>query len=867
MKILTPKTLLPFVATCFIVSPAYASTVAGTIYDANGSGIGNGAIQVRLWERTDKGYAIAYETLTTTGGSYLFPDVAAGEYKLNARMAPGFSGHYGDTWYDLASPSSDGVFQADADLITVGEGQALSGLDIVLPFTGGLNGRIANLPNIWARAESTTDHRYHHNTLTRSDVQANWGMFSFRGLRDNHAFRVIVYDPMGRFETLVIPGPFGITNNTNRDVPAVASLTAIGTDPNEPNNAASNATAIAALPFSSEGAIIHPRGSDVDWYCLELDAGDRLLARAQSRIDIAGVDRLHPWVDPIMSFWHDGGTDQTMLMSNDDDPNGNGYSSFIDTGVLADGGRYCFVISTYGDQNWNGAGQQSTGRYGFDVEMGNRMPFINVTLQGQPVPLAPQTITVREGTNVTFGIAFGDPDGDILQPQVQHLDSAGQTVPGNIVQAVGGTTYQWSVSQDAAARSPHTLRFFVDDGEFVVDARVIVQIEAVNLPPTTPTPLAPIGGVRVDTHEVELRVQNATDPDNDTLTYEFELHEDGVAGNPDQTGSAVEHASGTTSWTTSALTENAIVSWRVRAFDGNPDNGYSPWSEWETFRVDAVNSPPDAPRISKPTPNERVLTRTPRISSTIPVDPDGDPVSIVFEVAFDVGFEDSVVTSDPIAATGAADSVEWTVSTALDEGTRYFVRAMARDDRGGESEWSDPVSFTIQPSAQSPAPQFGGSFGEVCNDYVIPAGFDALVVDNVDQSGDALRFELQVLRGDQVVYEVTVPQSEETQTTIALDPTVFTINGAYLFRVRTLIGDQASEWVECTGLVNHGTDPVDEPGTEPGPDPGPGTGNGGNQTTGEEGCGCAAAGSGAEGASWFAFLLMFLFGYRIRRRK
>lgn len=186
-------------------------------------------------------------------------------------------------------------------------------------------------------------------------------------------------------------------------------------------------------------------------------------------------------------------------------------------------------------------------------------------------------------------------------------------------------------------------------------------------------------------------------------------------------------------------------------------------------------------------PDELVLVTNPRISSSVLEDPEGDLVSILFEVVFDAEFEDVVAAIDPVPA-GAANSVEWTVTPDLDGGTRYFVRAMVQDDRGSESDWSGGVSFTVRP-------------------------------------------DLQIQRESQTVFETIVPQSEGTQTEISIDAGAFNTPGSYLIRVRTINGDAYSAWSECQARV-----------AGEGPGTGPGNGDGsesrdGSQTMGEEGCG------------------------------
>ncbi len=803
-----------------MAAPAAAATVSGAITDSSGTGLAN--MEVRLWEQTDKGYKIAYTQDSAVGGGYSFSNVAEGTYKLDARMAPGVGGNYGDTWYDQAPPSSNGVFAADADVLTIAQGDTLTGMDIALPLTGGFDGHIVNgsgtkLPDIAVRAESRADYRYNHVDLT-DDASCcggeRLGSFSMRGListANGHDYRILAYDYQGRYEMLVDNGPYDVTDATAPDI-GTFTLQPMASDPLEPNNSPSAGTAIGSLPYTSSGATIAPRGSDVDWYCLSVQDGDRLLARVDTTVTIEGTNRPNPWLDPILSFWPADGSQ--VIKQNDDDPNAQTLESALDTGLLS-AGDYCFAVSTYGDSDWTGAQQITTGHYDFSVQMGNRAPSLSVTYQQNPVPQAPQTISTDEGTALSFDLSYSDPDGDALTPQVTATDSAGQTVQGTLTPTSGGATYTWTPSQTAANGSPYQLSFEVSDGEFTKTVTTNVEVSAVNLPPSTPVLDSPVGGEHVGVTAVPLTVQNSTDPDDDPLTYDFEMHVGAPDSQPEQTGSAPEDSSGTTSWTTADLDENATISWRARAFDGNAQNGYSPWSDWETFMVDTVNEAPSVPKILKPTAGQDLVVTKPRISASAPTDPENDAVSVTFAIADDVYFQNVLASSTPVPVTSASTTVEWTTDPALHDGGRYFVRARAIDERGAESAWSDPVTFIIESIDPPKAPMFQGDLSAQCSTgYVFDTAPSSLTVDNYDHTGDTVSFQLQIFPfgsspESNLLYDKTVPQALGDQTEIPVDPSIFEENGHYWLRIRTIHGERQTDWVECQIFLNAVDDPAD----------------------------------------------------------
>ena len=78
-----------------------------------------------------------------------------------------------------------------------------------------------------------------------------------------------------------------------------------------------------------------------------------------------------------------------------------------------------------------------------------------------------------------------------------------------------------------------------------------------------------------------LAVENAVDPDSDSLTYDFEIYSGTI---PAATASGVpEGSSGTTYWTAgSPLADNTAYQWRARAYDGDI---YGPWTAMADFTV------------------------------------------------------------------------------------------------------------------------------------------------------------------------------------------------------------------------------------------------------------------------------------------
>lgn len=159
-----------------------------------------------------------------------------------------------------------------------------------------------------------------------------------------------------------------------------------------------------------------------------------------------------------------------------------------------------------------------------------------------------------------------------------------------------------------------------------------------NTPPTVPYPYSPTVLSGPTNTTPTLSIQNSTDPENDTLKYDFEIFKDSMltqlvasAANVPET-----HSPDSTSWTvTPPLDDNKFYYWRARAFDGFE---YSAWSWFRLFIVNTANEPPTMPMLLDPPDSTGLplLNRKPKFSWTYSTDPDPiDWVRYRFELATD----------------------------------------------------------------------------------------------------------------------------------------------------------------------------------------------------------------------------------------
>ena len=216
---------------------ARAGSLSGTIHGAGGAPLPG--MEVRLWSEDPKGWKISTTVQSDASGAYAFTGVPAGRYLLDARMPAGYTGNYGDRWYDVVDPTGDGYIGEDADVIEIADTDALTGYDLTLEILGGLDGRVLNesgtpFTGALIRAEWKTDFRFNHNDQT-AGPGPHWGQFFMRGLPPHPDYRFILYDPSGYEATQVVPGPFTVTTGVNAGVGDL-SFAPLPPDPLEPND-------------------------------------------------------------------------------------------------------------------------------------------------------------------------------------------------------------------------------------------------------------------------------------------------------------------------------------------------------------------------------------------------------------------------------------------------------------------------------------------------------------------------------------------------------------------------------------------------------------------------------------------------------
>ncbi len=250
--------------------------------------------------------------------------------------------------------------------------------------------------------------------------------------------------------------------------------------------------------------------------------------------------------------------------------------------------------------------------------------------------------------------------------------------------------------------------------------------------PGAPPLIDPIGGVEVADARPDLVVGAAVDPQNDALTYDVEVYEDG--GLTVLLTSVVNlpaDGTGGVTWPLDVpVDENAEAHWRARASD--PFTA-GPWSAAETFFVNEVEEAPEVPTPIFPIDGERVATTLPTPQWSDVADPDGDDVT--YEVRIFDALE-QLVTEGAVDPNGARE--EWTVDVELSEDAGYTWDVRALDDTGLTSDWSDLEPFFV--TADEGAPGDVVFVSPEDGETVRTTAPELVATETTDPEGDAITY-------------------------------------------------------------------------------------------------------------------------------
>lgn len=302
-------------------TPAFAASILGQV-TSSASGSGISGVTVSAYTLGAKGWSVSNTIVTDVNGNYALT-LPAGNYLV--RAAPSnitTQCLLTERYYDVAAPAGNGAYEEAADVISLASaGSAVTGINIAMLPAGAFDGRVTNsggtgLNGLFVRVEQRSDPRVHFDTTT-STIGGVAGSFSACGLFAG-SYLIWIHDPTSQLADVVQAGPFFATAGTRQSFGAFIA-SAVATDPNEPNPSTTTSTPVPvfATSWDSTGAIITPRGSDVDFYCLDALAGDVFEITTSTTIVILSEPRSSPWVDPLVGWFR--ASPPQLLTSFDDD--------------------------------------------------------------------------------------------------------------------------------------------------------------------------------------------------------------------------------------------------------------------------------------------------------------------------------------------------------------------------------------------------------------------------------------------------------------------------------------------------------------------------------------------------------------------
>jgi hypothetical protein len=312
------------------------------------------------------------------------------------------------------------------------------------------------------------------------------------------------------------------------------------------------------------------------------------------------------------------------------------------------------------------------------------------------------------------------------------------------------------------------------------------RLDALNQPPTSPTPESPLHGARAASRQPPLVARNAADPENDVLTYEFRLAADPGMQQVLASTTGVAEGDGLTVWPLPLfLAEDATYCWSARASDRR---ALSPWSVPACFLVDSEDLPPSAPELVRPTGGEDVATVTPELVVGPARDPEGAPLLYLFELDRAADFSSPERQASP-GQKEAGPETPWAPPVPLQDNTLYHWRSSASDGRL-RGPWARTTFFVNlandPPTAPVPQDPVGGA--------AVPTLTPDLVVRNAtDPDRDSLTYEfvLADLAGNVVAEVAGLAESpDETGWTVP----ELAEDATYQWRARASDGQVSGEW-------------------------------------------------------------------------
>ena len=217
-----------------------------------------------------------------------------------------------------------------------------------------------------------------------------------------------------------------------------------------------------------------------------------------------------------------------------------------------------------------------------------------LTTIGNLTPSAPVIVSPEDGSSTGDGRPSivvenaTDPDRDFLTyffeiDTESTFDTVNHQESGSISEGLPSEGTSWQVPDTLADNAVYLVRVQAHDGVAAGPfAESTFRVNYINDSPTAPIPINPPNGSTIENQRPRLSVENATDPDGETLLYHFQVFADedmeDLALERDDIPESVE----ITFWRVNQPLISGPYWWRARAID---HAGGGPWSDLHRFTI------------------------------------------------------------------------------------------------------------------------------------------------------------------------------------------------------------------------------------------------------------------------------------------
>jgi|GEM_PF-2487206 len=318
--------------------------------------------------------------------------------------------------------------------------------------------------------------------------------------------------------------------------------------------------------------------------------------------------------------------------------------------------------------------------------------FVN---SANDTPSQPLVSTPREDSQVgtitpRFEVGQShDSDGDELSYQFLFYEDEAASIPllsSEIIYTDGQKFIQWQLGQDLIPLQEFYWQAVVTDsqGESSQTPLHYLSFDLINQVPSPPVIVEPFNNQQITQTSVTVNIMATGDPDNEPLEYELELDNSALFNSQDKLTHTLSDDLPSLTWQVGELNDNSDYYLRIRAYDGKTT------SDWvySSFTINTQNDLPDVPVIINPGQSTWLTTQTPVLQVAPAIDPDGDPISYLFEV-----YGDDALTS--LVKSGETSQLNFTLTESLNIDQDYYWRVRAQDNQGGQSDWSETYHFIV----------------------------------------------------------------------------------------------------------------------------------------------------------------------------